>query len=199
VSIQQLDELGFFPTDEREMGVAFNPEEGMDALGITITKSSKAAENGSDDRPPGMTTQISLLYTREFLNLRRDVTSLVARFLLSIILSTLIGIIFLHVGASDPSVFSNVQSRFGAMLMLMLMSMFGTAQPSLLAFPAERPVFLREYSTNHYSVVSYFMARFTVEAVITGAQVLVMVRPTLTVVTSPHHPSDLTSLINFCR
>ena len=57
--------------------------------------------------------------------------------------------------------------------MVVLMSMFGTAQPALLAFPEERPVFLREYSTNHYSVFSYFMARLTMEAFITAVQVLV--------------------------
>ena len=52
-----------------------------------------------------------------------------------------------------------------------MMTMFGTAQPSLLAFPDERPVFLREYSTNHYSVTSYFISRLTMEAFITAVQV----------------------------
>lgn len=53
--------------------------------------------------------------------------------------------------------------------------MFGTAQPALLAFPEERPVFLREYSTNHYGVLPYFLSRLTMEMVITGVQVLVQV------------------------
>ena len=53
--------------------------------------------------------------------------------------------------------------------------MFGTAQPALLAFPEERPVFLREYSTNHYSVISYFLSRLTMEAFITALQILVQV------------------------
>ena len=53
--------------------------------------------------------------------------------------------------------------------------MFGTAQPALLAFPEERPVFLREYSTNHYSVLPYFMSRLTMEAVVTAFQILVSV------------------------
>lgn len=57
--------------------------------------------------------------------------------------------------------------------MVLLMSMFGTAQPALLSFPEERPVFLREYSTNHYSVAAYFISRLTMEAVITFAQVFV--------------------------
>jgi ABC-type multidrug transport system permease subunit len=57
--------------------------------------------------------------------------------------------------------------------MVMLGSMFGTATPALLAFPEERPVFLREYSTDHYSVGAYFVARLTMEASLTAVQVLV--------------------------
>jgi hypothetical protein len=53
-----------------------------------------------------------------------------------------------------------------------MMSMFGTAMPTLLSFPEERPVFLREYSTNHYGVVAYFMSRLATEAVITFLQIL---------------------------
>jgi hypothetical protein len=58
--------------------------------------------------------------------------------------------------------------------MVLMMGMMGTAQPALLAFPDERPVFLREYSTNHYSVVAYFVGRLTIEALLTAVQVLVM-------------------------
>lgn len=54
--------------------------------------------------------------------------------------------------------------------------MVGTAQPALLAFPAERPVFVREYSTNHYSVFAYFMSRLIVEATVTALQVVKIVR-----------------------
>ena len=157
------------------MGDAFTPDEGMDALGITITRRPKAGDNVIDERPPGMLTQISMLFSREIRNLRRDTTALAARFGLTIFLGTLIGIIFLDVGASDTTVNSNLQSHFGALIMVLLMSMFGTAQPALLAFPEERPVFLREYSTSHYSVVSYFASRLTMEAFITALQVLVMV------------------------
>jgi ABC-type multidrug transport system permease subunit len=57
--------------------------------------------------------------------------------------------------------------------MVVMMSMFGTAQPALLSFPAERPVFLREYSTDHYSVFSYFLSRLTMESFITALQILV--------------------------
>ena len=49
------------------------------------------------------------------------------------------------------------------------------AQPALFAIPYQRPVFLREYSTNHYSVTAYFMSSFTIEAILTAIQCLVAV------------------------
>ena len=51
--------------------------------------------------------------------------------------------------------------------------MFGVAQSSLMEFPKDRPVFLREYSTNHYSVIPYFLAKFTLECFTVLIQVLV--------------------------
>jgi hypothetical protein len=175
------------------MGEAFTPEDGKDALGITITKRGKG-DAMTDGHPPGMLVQTGLLFNRELKNLRRDVTALGARFGLTIFLGTLIGIIFLNVGASDSSVPSNLQSHFGALIMVCLMSMFGTAQPALLAFPEERPVFLREYSTNHYSVVSYFISRLTMEATLTAAQIVVQVSRFVVEITtkSKHHLHFLT-------
>ena len=54
--------------------------------------------------------------------------------------------------------------------MSLFMSLMGSALPTLLIFPQERPVFLREYSTNHYSVLAYFLSRFGVEAFTTAVQ-----------------------------
>ena len=69
----------------------------------------------------------------------------------------------------------NIQSHFGALISVLLIGMFNTAEPALLSFPQERPVFLREYSTNHYGVGAYFLSRLTMEAVVTAVQVLVFV------------------------
>ena len=60
--------------------------------------------------------------------------------------------------------------------MVLLTCMFGTAQVALVEFPEERPIFVAEYSTNHYSVVSYFVARLLRDAIIDLAQVFVLVR-----------------------
>lgn len=174
VDMEQLNKEGFFPADDREMEDPFDAEDGKDALGITITRHS--IRNGDltwDDTPPNMVTQTSMLFKREISNLQRDTMAVGTRFGLTIFLGVLIGIIFLDVGRKDSTVPLNLQSHFGALVIVFLTAMFGTAQPALLAFPEERPVFLREYSTNHYNVISYFISRFTMEAVLTAAQMLV--------------------------
>lgn len=58
--------------------------------------------------------------------------------------------------------------------MILMAAMLGTALPALIVFPRERPVFIREYSTNHYSIVSYILARLAMEAVLTGLQMLLL-------------------------
>lgn len=176
IPIKELDKAGFFPRDERDIGEAFQPESGKNALGMTITRRSSHNNSVPDDAPPpGLTTQVIMLFDREIKNLQRDVAAVGARIGITVFLGTLIGVIFLNVGETNSADLDNLQSHFGALVMVLLMSMFGTAQPALLAFPEERPVFLREYSTNHYSVVSYFMSRFTMEVFLTSSQILVMV------------------------
>lgn len=171
-TIKKLDKDGFFPKDTRDLPEPFEKGmEGKDELGITLTEHHLAGD--FDERPPSILVQIRMLFEREIKNIRRDTAAVGARFGLTIVLGLLIGLIFQDVGKTDRTQPQNLNSTFGALLMVLLMSMFGTAQPALLAFPEERPVFLREYSTNHYSVISYFSARFTMEAFVTGLQILV--------------------------
>jgi hypothetical protein len=173
VDEKTLDADGFFPKDERRMEDPFTEEEGKDDLGITIT--GHYAEPGFDARRVGGLTQVKMLFKRELLNLKRDTTAIGSRMGLTIFLGVLIGIIFLDVGETNRADFSNVQSTFGALIMVLMMGMFGTAQPALLSFPEERPVFLREYSTDHYSVGAYFLSRLSMEAFITCLQVIIQV------------------------
>lgn len=51
--------------------------------------------------------------------------------------------------------------------------MFGSAQPSLLEFPFERPMFMREYAVGTYSTVAYTLAKFCLEIPIAIAQCIV--------------------------
>lgn len=128
-----------------------------------------------DEQFVSLATQVGMLLKRELLNIVRNKRVLAARFMLTFFMSFLLGIIFYDVGSKSLDKFVNIQSHFGGLVMVLMLGMFGTAQPSLLAFPDERPVFLREYSTNHYSVISYFVCRLILEASVTFVQIWVAV------------------------
>lgn len=81
------------------------------------------------------------------LNVLRDTTSLAARFGITIFLNLIFGLIFLGSGGRDDSIDENFNSHFGSITMVLVSAMFGPAQSVMLAFPFERPMFLREYAT----------------------------------------------------
>ena len=176
-SQEQLIAEGFFAKDERNLPDAIVPKEEkelLNSLGVS------AHEDISDDewKHVGFGTESLMLLKRELIHTTRNKKGVGARFAFTTFLSLLVGNIFFGVG--NPSSFTNPQefnSHFGAMVMILMMSMFGTAMPTLLSFPEERPVFLREYSTNHYGVIAYFMSRLAMEALITFLQIMVLVRP----------------------
>jgi len=169
--IEQLRSDGFFEEESRfsQMGQSMKIDDGKDAIGNSLHDENA----GKDTQKPGFFTQASMLYAREFKNAIRDKASLGTRFGITIFLNLLFGIIFYQVGKQPNTELTNTSSHFGALIMVVLSGMFGSAQPTLFAIPEERPVFLREYSTNHYSVGAYFLARFSVEAITTFIQTLV--------------------------
>ena len=117
--------------------------------------------------------QLKWLSYREWLNTKRDIASLIGRFGVTIFLSILYGIIFLNAGNQDDSDPSNFQSHFGAITMTVISSMFGSAQPVMLMFPFERPLFMREYSTGTYGPISYFISKIVTELPLSFLQTVV--------------------------
>lgn len=117
--------------------------------------------------------QIAWLSSRELVNTRRDVASLIGRFGITILLNLIFGLIFLNAGGKDDSVPSNFSAHFGAITMVTISSMFGAAQPVMLAFPFERPLFMREYSTGTYGPMAYFLSKIALELPMTFLQTLV--------------------------
>jgi ABC-type multidrug transport system ATPase subunit len=106
------------------------------------------------------TKQMYALTKREVVNSYRDVAALVGRFGVTIILHLLYGLIFLNAGDGDNGDPTEFNSHLGAVTMVVISSMFGCAQPVMLSFPYERPMFLREYSTGTCKLVSPFLIIF---------------------------------------
>ena len=91
--------------------------------------------------------QIYILTKRNFLDLFRDYPALIGRFVVTTILGILCGLIFLQIGDVDNSDLDDFNSHVGALSMINILFMFGTAQSVLLTFPSERAMILREYIT----------------------------------------------------
>jgi ABC-type multidrug transport system permease subunit len=168
-SVKALDEAGFSPKDQRNCGPALEGST-KEALGI-------GADAIGDGETPGFPTQTKMLLLREMKNFFRATHALKTRTAMTLMISFFVGFLFFEVAElrfkEGEIKFIDLQSTFGALLMALLANVFSTALPSLVSFPEERPVFLREYSTNHYSVGSYFLTKLVMELMVTAAQVTV--------------------------
>jgi len=170
-TVEQLEKTGFFGD---ETSTKRRPKHAPSAAGksksetaATSSSSSSAMEQAS------FVTQTRLLFDREIKNLVRDKFAFLVRIVSTAVFALLFGMIFYDVGNADYDQYPEVMASFGAIANLLISTMFGVAQSSLREFPKDRPVFLREYSTNHYSVVPYFLAKFTLECVTVLLQVVV--------------------------
>ncbi len=124
-------------------------------------------------------TQLKVLARRDALNSLRDKKSLIARMVVNVVISTIVGCVFLGVGNLAPYVQQGKllpdPSHQGGVSLMGTNAMFGVAQSVLLTFPIERPAFLREYVAGFYGVVPYVIAKTFTEVVITAVQLAIQV------------------------
>ena len=95
----------------------------------------------------GYCKQLYWLIGREYRNLTRNYGGMLARFGMTIFLSVLFGLIFLDAGKKSNANETDFTTHFGALTMVTMSTMISCAQPAMLEFPFERPMFLREYVT----------------------------------------------------
>eukprot|EP01040_Poterioochromonas_malhamensis_P012169 gene12169-13307_t len=113
------------------------------------------------------------LAIREGLSTIRDVQSLKVKFGITLFMNLLYGLIFYQIGTSTYSSDDNLNSHFGALMMLQMFALMGSAQSVLLAFPYERPMVMREYVTGTYGIPAYFLCKIAIEIPIVFIQMLV--------------------------
>mmetsp|Transcript_119478 Transcript_119478/g.385749 ORF Transcript_119478/g.385749 Transcript_119478/m.385749 type:complete len:662 (+) Transcript_119478:68-2053(+) len=150
-----------------------------------IRQSASGSARGSsmragDRRGVGFWRQLVVLTQRELRGTLRNKGSLGARFGMTLFLGSLYAWLFAgsasngdskhssapncHPGNFDfESCVSDFEAHYGTLVSLSIMAMMGSAQPILLSFPQERPVFLREYAAKQYSVAPYFVSKTLIE------------------------------------
>jgi len=87
-------------------------------------------------------------------------------------MNILFGLVFLNAGNRDDSNPTNFNTHFGALVMVTISSMFGPSQAVMLAFPFERPMFMREYATGTYGALAYFISKAAFELPMTMLQII---------------------------
>eukprot|EP01006_Ploeotia_vitrea_P057305 TRINITY_DN68164_c8_g6_i1.p1 TRINITY_DN68164_c8_g6~~TRINITY_DN68164_c8_g6_i1.p1 ORF type:complete len:630 (+),score=-19.30 TRINITY_DN68164_c8_g6_i1:51-1940(+) len=170
-SVKELEQKNLFMKVPTPGGDA---NEGKGRSGSSISLEVSGVQNEQlVEMQSSMWKQLNWLVAREYLNLTRNKAGLAARFGITIFLNLLFGLIFLGAGDRNNANNTNFSAHFGAVTMVTISSMFGSAQPAMLEFPFERPMFMREYVTGTYSALAYFISKSFVELPLTLSQTIV--------------------------
>lgn len=104
-------------------------------------------------------TQMLLLANRTARNQWRNQLILKGKIGQSLVLSLIVGLIYLQVNDN----LAGVQDRTGSLFFVVVQAVFGAVMGTLTVFGAEKIVFQREYGSSMYGLSSYFVSRTLVE------------------------------------
>lgn len=133
-----------------------------------VSDSAMESKNfASQELPPrtlskGFMTELSMLTARQYRNIIRDKETLKSRCAMSLFMPFIFCMVFFQVGDVDDETWE-LQTHMGGITMMGINAMMGAAQPAVLTFPSERPVFLREHASKMYGVIPYFLSKSIAE------------------------------------
>ena len=170
-NIAELEDAGFFPSppDSKKLATEKTPLVTADKKAMPFTQTTSCAQN----EHVSMWTQFCMLWDREKISLIRNPTAMIISVVMTFFISIVSGVIFFKVGQEDRTDVLVLQAQLGALVNLLISTMMGQSQTALLVFSSERPLFLREFATNHYSIIPYVASHLLTEVIMSFTTVFV--------------------------
>ncbi|GAB9477281.1 Atp-binding protein, partial [Globisporangium polare] len=99
--------------------------------------------------------QVGVLAARNATRIIRDKVTLGAVMFLTVVISLIVGLIFLQLDLNQ----TGIQNFAGALFYIVVNQTFSIAEPTFIAVPLELPIIIREYQAGLYHLLSWYIAK----------------------------------------